>query len=612
MRSGAAAMHKAASPRLHSRFFRSLSPRRRYQALALLVLMILGAAAELVTLGSLLPYLKLLASPEEFFSSPTISRVAESVGWSSPSMMIMPATFGFLCVILIAGVIRIALTWFSNKYVYAVTHDLGVEVYRRTLLQPYSTHVSRNTSEIVAAMSKVQKAFGQVLMPATHAIVALVISTSILTALIIIDPVVAGAAGLGFGGIYLGISLLTRRTLRTNSVLIAQMHTRRIQAVQEGLGSIRDILLDGTQPVYLKNFSAMDRALRDAEATNNIIAGLPKYVLESLGTMLMVALAYAISLRDGGIANALPVLGVLVLGAQRLLPLMQHIYHGWAKISGNHRVLADVLDLTEQPIAMDLQQASQAGAVPFRKGIELRNVAFSYQPDAKQVLSAINLVIPRGARVGFVGSTGSGKSTLIDLIMGLLEPTAGHVYIDGQPLQASNRRKWQSHIAHVPQSIFLADATVAENIALGRELHDIDQEQLEFVSELAQARRFILQQSDGFRAIVGERGVRLSGGQRQRLGIARALYKRADVLVLDEATSALDDATEGAVMAGLSKLSSDMTILMIAHRVSTLSDCDFVVRLDSGRIVEVGPPAQVLGKETARPTEPSQSQEKRA
>lgn len=600
------------TPSLQRRFVSALSTRRRRQALALTALMLVGAAAEIFTLGAVVPFLTLMASPEKAFEFAIVRTVSEALGWSAPTDLLLPVTILLVGVALLAGSVRVFLAWASNKYVYAIAFDLGIEVYRRTLYQPYTAHVRRNSSDIIAAMNKVQLVIGQVMLPAMQGIVAVVIALAILSALIIIDPLVAGGAGLGFGVAYVGISLYARRRLRRNSLLIAEKQSRRVQAVQEGLGGIRDVLLDGSQPLYVARYAAHDGPLRNAQATNNIISSLPKYLLESLGMILIVLLAYAISLRDGGLVGALPVLGVLALGAQRLVPLMQQVYLGWAKVVGNHGMLADVLDLAEQPVATEWMEQQPADVLPFAEAIRIDQLSFSYSPGAEPVLQQIDLHIPRGASVGFVGATGSGKSTLIDVLMGLLEPTQGQVRVDELPLGDHNRRAWQGRIAHVPQAIFLADATVEENIALGVPPAQIDHARVAQVIRLAQAEEFIQAMPQGLKSIVGERGVRLSGGQRQRLGIARALYKRADVLVLDEATSALDDATEKAVMRGLSALAEQKTILMIAHRISTLADCDFVVRLDAGRIVEVGPPAQVLGSELVSAAEAPAEQEARA
>jgi ATP-binding cassette, subfamily B, bacterial PglK len=521
---------KKKSPSDLSRFWHVLSRNRRVQVILLCFLMLAGALAELVTLGAVLPFLTLMTQPERAYSFPIVQNIASSLGWSNPDDLQLPAALLFSLLATLAGIIRITLAWASNKLVFGIGFDLSVEVYRRQLYQPYTYHVSRNTSETLAAISKVQIVTQGALMPALQGLLAAVIATAILCGLIFIDPVVAGVAGLGFSFVYLLISLSVRNQLRKNSKLIARQQSTRIRAVQEGLGGIRDVLLDNAQPVYVKRLADEEAPLRAAQAANNLIGALPKYMLESLGMVLIAGLAYFISLRAGGLASALPVLGALALGGQKLIPLLQQVYQGWTKFSGNRRLLVDVLDLAQQPISTVLLNNSANKSLPFNQMLTLKDVDFSYHAGGPLVLKNINLEIPQGAKVGFIGATGSGKSTLIDLIMGLLSPSSGNVSVDGLILDDAGRLAWQQHIAHVPQTIFLSDASIAENIALGVEASAIDHKRLTRALEHAQLLEFVNTLPDGVQTKVGERGVRLSGGQRQRIGIARALYKRRTCL----------------------------------------------------------------------------------
>jgi ABC-type multidrug transport system fused ATPase/permease subunit len=354
------------------------------------------------------------------------------------------------------------------------------------------------------------------------------------------------------------------------------------------LGGIRDVLIDGTQGVYIKRFWWVDASVRQAQAVNGFISTAPRYLIESIGMVFIAILAYWLSLREGGLSAAIPVLGALAVGAQKLFPQMQQIYFGWATVRGSQAALVDVVALLEQPIPDEYSKPLSRGATRLEHGITLRNLGFRYRNDAPEVIRQLGFKIPRGGRVGFIGKTGSGKSTVLDLIMGLLEPTSGSIEIDGRPLTGANRRAWQARIAHVPQSIYLADATIAENIAFGLDAHNIDQLRVREAARKAQLAEFIEALPAQYQTKVGERGVRLSGGQRQRIGLARALYKQADVLVLDEATSALDDATEKAVMRAIDALGKDMTILMVAHRVSTLRSCDRIFELKDGSLLREG------------------------
>jgi len=394
-------------------------------------------------------------------------------------------------------------------------------------------------------------------------------------------------AAVGFFASYALITWMSRRQLHRNSQRIAYEQTQVVKALQEGLGGIRDVLLNGTQPVYCDIYRQADHPLRRAQGNNTFIGQSPRYVMEAMGMVMIAALAYALSRQVGGIATALPVLGALALGAQRLLPALQQVYSNWASIAGSYASLDDTIELLDQPMLAELLQPATEPLV-VQDTIRFDAVRFRYTSDGPWVLDGFNLTIPKGARVGFVGSTGSGKSTSLDLLMGLLMPTEGEVLVDGQPICGTRVRAWQLTIAHVSQSIFLADATLAENIAFGVLPDTIDLDRVRQAARQAHIADFIESSPEGYQAYVGERGIRLSGGQRQRIGIARALYKQASVLIFDEATSALDNSTEQSVMDAIEGLNRDLTILLIAHRLTTVRRCNIIVELEHGHVVAQG------------------------
>jgi ATP-binding cassette subfamily B protein len=559
-------------------------------------LMLVSAFAEVVSLGAVLPFLGILVAPEHVFNHPIGADVALAWGITSADQLVLPLTVAFAAAALIAGAIRVLLLWASTRLAFASGADLGIEVYRRTLYQPYRVHVARNSSEVISGITnKVNGVVFGVLLPLLTLVSSTVLLVAIMLALIAIDPMVASVAAVGFGASYALITWLSRRRLHRNSQRIAYEQTQVVKALQEGLGGIRDVLLDGTQPVYCDIYRQADHPLRRAQGNNVFIGGSPRPAIEALGMVLIAALAYVLSRQVGGIATALPVLGALALGAQRLLPALQQIYSAWASIAGNHASLADTIELLDQPLPAELLQPAPA-PLPFQNAIRFDAVRFRYTSDGPWVLDGLNLSIPRGARVGFVGSTGSGKSTTLDLLMGLLMPTEGELLVDGQPISGNRLGAWQRSIAHVPQSIYLADTTLAENIAFGVPRDTIDLDRVQQAARQAQIADFIESSPEGYQAYVGERGIRLSGGQRQRIGIARALYKQASVLVFDEATSALDNATEQSVMDAIEGLGRDLTILLIAHRLTTVRRCDIIVELEHGRVVAQGTYEQLLDR----------------
>jgi len=578
---------------LLARLWRHLTQRRKRQFILLMGLMLISAFAEVVSLGAVLPFLGILVAPDRVLAHPIVADVALKWSITSADQLVLPLTVAFAAAALTAGAIRMLLLWVNTRLAYACGADLSIEVYRRTLYQPYRVHVARNSSEVISGITNKVSGAVNVLYQLLALTSSTVLMMAIISALIAIDPMVASVSAVGFGASYVLITGMFHRRLHRNSQRIAYEQTQVVKALQEGLGGIRDVLLDGTQPVYCNIYRQADLPLRRAQGNNTFIGQSPRYAMEALGMVLIAALAYVLGRQAGGIATAIPVLGALALGAQRLLPALQQSYSAWAGIAGSHASLADTIALLDQPLPAELLQPAPL-PLPFKNTIHFDTVRYRYTSDGPWVLDGLNLTIPKGARVGLVGSTGSGKSTTLDLLMGLLIPTEGAILVDGHPISNNRVRAWQRSIAHVPQIIYLADTTLAENIAFGVPTETIDLDRVRQAARQAQIANFIENSPKGYQAFVGERGIRLSGGQRQRIGIARALYKQASVLVFDEATSALDNATEQSVMDSIEGLSSDLTILLIAHRLSTVRRCDTILELEQGRLVASGTYEQLL------------------
>jgi ABC-type multidrug transport system fused ATPase/permease subunit len=573
---------------LLGRLWFHISARRRHQFGLLLILMVFASFAEILSIGAVLPFLGALTDPGRLFGQSAAQPFIRALNLSSPDQLLLPVTIAFSLASVVAGSTRLLLLWASTRLSFATGADLSNNIYQRTLYQPYHVHIGRNSSTVISGINNKVAVSVNVLSQVLALLSSVALLTAITLALVVIDPTVALIAALAFGSSYLVISWMSRRQLRRNSQRIAEAQTQVVKALQEGLGGIRDVLIDGTQAVYCEVYNQSSQQLRRALGNNVFIGGSPRFVMESLGMVLIAALAFGVSSQPGGVATALPVLGALALGAQRLLPTLQQIFNAWATITGSHASLDNTIDLLDQPFSM-AQTWPPVERLDFKEEIRFDNARFRYTPIGPWVIDGLSLVIPRGSRVGIVGSTGSGKSTALDILMGLLSATEGGLLIDGKPLNGDDKIKaWQKVIAHVPQSIFLADSTLAENIALGVPAANIDFEKVKRVSRQAHVADFIENGLAGYNAFVGERGVRLSGGQRQRIGIARALYKEADVLVFDEATSALDNATEQSVMEAIEGLDRSLTIIMIAHRLSTVRHCDVVFELERGRVVAQG------------------------
>lgn len=561
-----------------------ISDAKRRSLVALLLLMLVGAGAEVLTIGAIVPLLAIISAPSgSAFDSGLLMGVSALLETDLSENAIYIVTGFFVIAALLSAVVRLALLKASNNFIYGVSYELSLKIYKDTLIQPYSYHTQNNSSEIISSINKIQVVTFQVLAPVAQGIISLVIGFFIIFGLIVVDPIVATVAGFGFTGIYILASVVSRRKLRQNSSVIAKTDGRRVQVMQEGIGGIRDILLDRSQLVFVEAYEQAEAGLRDARIRNAVFAGSPRFIVEALGMVMIAVMAVIVVQRPGGLTEGLPILGALALGAQRLLPMIQQIYAAWASAMGNKSVVADMVHLLNRPA---YPVAPPEVALPFQNAIELKNVVYAYPGARVAALNHIDLQIPKGARVGIAGKTGSGKSTLMDVLLGLIEPQSGSICIDGIRLTRENCGEWQQNIAHVPQSIFLTDASIAENIAFGHRAEDVDYDLLRRAASQAELADVIAALPQGYETRVGERGVQLSGGQRQRIGIARALYKQASVLVFDEATSALDTETESAVMEGIEALDRDLTIIIIAHRLSTLDICDVVYRLDRGQVVK--------------------------
>ncbi len=549
--------------------------------------MLFSAFAEVISLGAVVPFLGVLTAPERVYSYPGVAQIANYFGLNTAKQLVLPITFLFAFAAVMAGGLRIVLLRLSTGLSHKCGADLSTEIYRRTLYQPYSVHIARNSSEIVSSITSKVAVTVSLLNQLLILISSTVIIISIISILLVIDPQIAMLSTVLFGGAYTLISLFFRRKLKRNSYKIASGQTQVVKSLQEGLGGIRDVLLDGTQSIYCSKFDQASQQLRRAQGNNLFISGSPRFAMESLGMIFIAVLAYSLSRHSDGISTAIPILGALALGAQRLLPALQQAYNAWATIRGGQASLQETIDLLNQPVSIELLLPPPP-TIHCDRYIQFKDVRFRYTSHGPWVLDGLNLTIRKGEKVAFVGSSGSGKSTALDLLMGLMVPTEGQFLIDGNLLSRNQLRGWQRSLAHVPQNIFLSDSSITQNIAFGVQPDEINMDRVYRASSEAQIAGFIEAQNQAYDTVVGERGVRLSGGQRQRIGIARALYKEADVLIFDEATSALDNSTEQAVMEAIQALDSSRTIILIAHRLTTVKACDVIFELKDGRIVAQG------------------------
>ena len=570
------------------RLYNHITPRRRWEFGLLLVLMVLASISEAFSIGAVLPFLTVITSPKTVYEYPLAQPFINFLGLSSSDQLLLPLTIVFVLAAIVAGALRLFLLFVTTKLAYSTGSDLTYKVYRATLYQPYSVHISRNSSEVInSAVSKINAAIQSTIIPVLTIFSSIITLLFILFLLITVKPIVTLISISTISLIYLLLGFVTKKRLSNYSATAAKKHTEVVKLLQEGLGGIRDILLDGTQEIFSDLYKSSDVPLRKAQGKIAFIAISPRFAVEAFAMSFLAIVAYFIAGQTVNVSRFIPIIGILAMGAQRLLPLIQQIYASRSSIVGARASVADTLILLDQTIPKYVNQ-NQASIIAFDKHICIKDLSYSYVPAGPLVLNNINLKIVKGSTVGFIGETGSGKSTLLDVIMGLLLQTSGTIEIDDVTITHSNFREWQKHIAHVPQSVFLIDSTIEENIAFGIPKNKIDKKRISLVASKAQISDSIECLPLQYQEIVGERGVKYSGGERQRIGIARAFYKNVDVIIFDEATSALDDKTEVKVMNSISKLGDEITTLIVAHRLSTLKLCDQIFELADGKIIRTG------------------------
>jgi ABC-type multidrug transport system fused ATPase/permease subunit len=557
----------------------NFSRRRRKQYLFLQVLVIFSALCEMASIASVIPFLTILARPDYVYSSQIFMAIVSSLPAISNADAGFIITTLFIVLVLSSAIIRVLLLWVMTRISYTTGADLSKKIYNITLNQDYEVHISRNSSEVVnGIITKTKTVTSGVILPVLNLISTCVTILGIIIVLALVNAKITFVVLFSFGGLYLFVMRVTRSYLETNSALIAKKSDLMIKSLQEGLEGIREVLIDNNQKFHTNLYKNSDLVMRQASWRNDIIIACPRLGMEALGIVLIAIFAQYAAIGSGGLDQYLPIIGTFVLGAQKLLPALQKAYGSYSRIKGSIYSLKDVTDLLGQSEKKQCVGGDNT-QLDFSHELKLSDISYRYNTRDNWILKNIDLTIPRGSVFGIVGSTGCGKSTLFDVMMGLLSPASGELKIDGKLITPQNKLSWQSQIACVPQNIFLIDATIEENIALGKNAAEIDKDRVQEVAKLAHIHDAIIDFENGYSTVVGERGVRLSGGQRQRIGIARALYKNANIIFFDEATSALDVNTEKNIMQGLAALKQKKTLIIIAHRLSTLKHCDQILKL---------------------------------
>ncbi|MEC4685995.1 MAG: ABC transporter ATP-binding protein [Nitrospirota bacterium] len=554
---------------------------------------------EITGIVSIAPFMGIVSNPEIIHTNKYLSQVYNALGFSSSNQFLFFSGVAVLAVLAFGNGFSSFITWLLLRFTFLQGHSLSTRLLNKYLSQPYVFFLNRNTADLSKnILMEVHRVIGGVLMPGMQVLTKLVVALSILGLLVVVDPLLAVTVAVVLGGAYATVFGLVRMKLTRIGKTSAEARTQCFKVASEALGGVKDLKLFGRESVFLQRYSNTSRQLAGYEATSQMLSQLPRYALETIafGGILLIVL-YLIGVKQNA-GTALPLISLYAFAGYRLMPALQRIFIGMTTIRYNLPAL-DILhnDLIQQDADSGpaFDHAETTPPLKFQDRIELRDIVYYYPNTSTPAVNNLNLVIKSKTTVGFVGITGSGKTTTVDIILGLLSPTKGQLIVDGTEITPSNLRSWQKNLGYVPQSIYLTDDTVIRNIAFGVRDEDIDNKAVERAAQIANLHDFIMRDlPDGYHTLVGERGVRLSGGQRQRIGIARALYNDPEVLIFDEATSALDGITENAIMEAIQNISRKKTIIMIAHRLTTVQECDVIYMLEKGKVIAKGTYSELI------------------
>jgi ATP-binding cassette subfamily C protein len=570
-----------------------LTKKEKRRFILVLVVDVMRAILQAVGIVSILPFMNIVMDPTVMETNQYLSYLYEFFNFSSQNSFIFVLGLSVLALLVIGNLVSVWSIKMKTKFVWELNSRLSTSLLRKYLSLPYSYFLDHNSSDLVKnILTEVNLLSGEFLNSILTVIEGAVMSLVIFVMLLVVNPTMTLTTLLVLSIIYLVIYLVfSRRLKRAGRERIAE-NRARFKSVGEAIGGIKYTKVLGKESYFINDYLVHAKRFSKLQTWYRVIGKTPRYIMEivAFGGIIGVVLFF---IRSGKMSdNIIPLIGLFAFAGYRLLPALQNVYDSFTVFRFNREVLNKIhYDMKEgalEGVDVDISE-SRVEPLKFEREIKLSNIDFSYQGDRKKVLKDINIEIKKGTSVGIVGTTGSGKTTLVDVVMGLLTPTTGEIFIDKTKVDSNNVRNWQSNLGYVPQDIFLSDNSITKNIAFGYEDEDIDVEQVKKVAEMANIHEFIENElPDKYDTIIGERGVRLSGGQRQRIGIARALYHNPEVLIFDEATSALDNVTEKSVLEAIETVSKLKTMIIIAHRLTTVENCDIVYLMDDGEVVDSG------------------------
>ena len=568
-----------------------ITPHDRNRAGLLSVMILLMALLDMIGVASILPFITMLSNPNVIETNMILNlmyQTSRSLGIENNQQFLFALGILMFSVLVISITFKAITVFAQVRFIQICQYNLSKRLVQDYLNQPYSWFLGRHSADLgKSILSEVSEVIGNGLRPLMELLAKSMVTISLIALLVIINPKLSLTVGLSLGGTYLIIFYFIRRNLNRIGKERLKNNQLRFTALSETFGGVKEIKLGGFEKVYTERFSGPAYIFARSQASATLLGQLPRFFLEvvAFGGILLVIL-YLMK-QSGSFNDSLPIVTLYVFAGYRLIPALQQIYASFTQLTFVSPSLNKLYDEIKNLKPQDLNPAQSI--LSLKKNITLKNIYYNYPNTSRTAISNISIKITAKTTVGLVGTTGSGKTTIIDIILGLLEPQKGTLQVDGQNITRKNTRAWQKSIGYVPQQIYLSDDTVAANIAFGQNIKDINQKAVEKAAKIANIHDFVIGElPKKYQTTIGERGIRLSGGQRQRIGIARALYNNPQILILDEATSALDNLTEREVMDAVNNLNKNMTIILIAHRLSTVRKCDKIFILKKGKLKNEG------------------------
>jgi len=580
-------------PGISKQVYLLLTARERLQFLFLVLSALVMTALELVGIGAIVAFMRILSQPDLVLENRWLNKLYTLVGISDTHKFILICGFALLLIYVFRNLLAAFTVWLQLRFVWGTLSSLSQKLLEKYIYSPYQYFLTRNTSEIQRnLLSEMNHLVNGVMLPATRIITQSIMAGCILALLFWHDPVLASVITLLFGGTYVWVYFGFRHRLSAIGTRRVAANNLRFKTLSEVLGGIKEVRMTGREQYFIAGFTDALRGFTRQMIAGGLISQTPKYLIEALafGGILGVTL-YIVGVKES-MQEVVPVVTLYAVAAYRILPAFQQITQSVSALQFNQKSLNVICDdlalVTEHAGAAEINEIRKQ-PITCQDSVKLQDVTFRYPGAETNAAEGLNLTIHKNTSTGLVGPTGAGKSTVADIVLGLLIPQSGQVLIDQRAITERTAPAWQIHTGYVPQQIFLADDTVARNIAFGVEPDDIDHDALIEAARMAHIYQFVTEElPDGFNTVVGERGIRLSGGQRQRIAIARALYHKPELIVFDEATNALDGATETTIRQSVRELAGTKTLIIIAHRLNTVKDCDVIHVLEHGRIIASG------------------------